>query len=220
MQSYNYTNKKSIVFGWHYPMHADIIRKATQNSDIPEGMRNILLKSVQKPDLDENFLYGQKHFYYPNDKIKSYLDYTGTHNAKHLYKTHLKKALKAIRSGNNGIFTDEAGRALHYLQDMTQPNHIDSGSIIKKAQEAAVPHHKFEMDAYAKQNKFYDNCTAIEIDAKSFNDLFDKTINLSQKNQIPRKNNIENWDNITQNAISLAISSTRKFIEMLLPFAL
>ena len=91
---------------------------------------------------------------------------------------------------------------------------------ITKAKEVAVPHHKFEMDAYDKQNKFYDNYTAIEICAKSFNDLFDKTVNLSQKNQIPRKNNIENWDNITQNAIDLAISSTRKFIEMLSSFVL
>lgn len=132
MQSYNYTNKKSISFGWYYPMHADIIRKATQNSEIPRVMKNILLESVQKPDLEEFFLFGQKHFYYPQNKIKSYLDYTGTHNAKHLYKTYVKKALKAIRSGNKDNFADEAGRALHYLQDMTQPNHIDKGSIIKK----------------------------------------------------------------------------------------
>lgn len=220
MQSYNYTNKNSISFGWHYPMHTNILKKATRNSNIPEMIENILLKSVQKPDLEENFLYGQKHFYYPNDKIKSYLDYTGTHNAKHLYKTHLKKSLNFFRVGNIIHGTDEAGRALHYLQDMTQPNHIDSGSIITKAKEFAVPHLKFEMDAYDKQNKFYDNYTTIEINAKSFNDLFDKTVNLSQKNQIPRKNNIENWDNITQNAIDLAISSTRKFIEMLSPFTL
>lgn len=215
MQNYNYTNKSSISFGWYYPMHANILKNATKNTSIPKITQNILMESVQKPDLEEFFLYGQKHFYYPNDKIKSYLDYTGTHNAKHLYKTHMKKALKAFRAGNTTIGTDEAGRALHYLQDMTQPNHIDSGSIITKAKEAAVPHHRFEINAYDKQNNFYDNYTPIEINANSFNDLFDKTVNLSQRNQIPRKNNIENWDNITQNAIDLAISTTRKFIEML-----
>lgn len=140
-------------------------------------------------------MYGQKHFYYPNNKIKSYLDYTGTHNAKHLYKTHIKKALKAFRVGNTTIGTDEAGRALHYLQDMTQANHIDSGSIITKAKEAAVHHHKFEINAYDKQNNFYENYTPIEINENSFNDLFNKTVSLSQRNQIPRKNNIENWNN-------------------------
>lgn len=215
MQNCNYSYKSSISFGWYYPMHANILKNAAKNTSIPKTIQNILLESVQKPDLEEFFLYGQKHFYYPNDKIKSYLDYTGTHNAQHLYKTHMKKALKAFRFGNTEIGADEAGRALHYLQDMTQPNHIDSGSIIKKAKEAVVPHHKFEMDAYDKQNNFYDNHNPIEISANSFNDLFNKTVNLSQKTQIPRKNNIENWDNIAQNGLDLAISTTRKFIEML-----
>lgn len=99
-------------------------------------------------------MYGQKHFYYPNESTKSL-------------------------SSRKYIGTDEAGRALHYLQDMTQPNHIDSGSIITKAKEAAVPHHRFEINAYDKQNNFYDNYTPIEINANSFNDLFDKTVNIS-----------------------------------------
>ncbi len=78
-----------------------------------------------------------------------------------------------------------------------------------------MPHHKFETDAYKKQNKFYYNYTPVEITANSYNDLFNKTVNLSQKNQIPTKDNIENWDNITQNAINLAISTTKKFLELL-----
>lgn len=76
------------------------------------------------------------------------------------------------------------------------------------------------MDAYNKQKQFYDKYTPIEIMANSFNDLFDKTVNLSLKNQIPQKNNIENWNNITQNALDLAISSTKKYIEMLTSFGL
>ncbi len=212
---HNCNNKSSISFGWYYPMHANITETATKNSGISKTINNILLKSVQEPDLKEFFLCGQKHFYYPKDRVKSYLDYTGTHNAKYMYKKHMKKALKALKTGNTENGADEAGLALHYLQDMTQPNHIDSGSIITKAKEALIPHHKFEMNAYEKQNKFYDNYTPIEITANSFNDLFYKTVNLSKKNQIPGKNNIENWDNITQNTINLAISTTKKFLELL-----
>lgn len=178
-------------------------------------MENILLEAVKKPDLEEFFLFGQKHFYYPNDRIKSYLDYTGTHNAKYMYKMHLKNALKELRNNNTTAGLDEAGRALHYLQDMTQPNHIDSGSVINKAKEAIMPHHRFEMEAFEKQDKFYQNHTPIKITANSFNKLFEETVNLSQKNNIPKKNNIENWDNITQNAIDLSISATKKFLELL-----
>lgn len=220
MHNYNYSDINSPSFGWYYPMHSKILKNAAKNTTISEKAHAILLKSVQRPDLEEFFLFGQKHFYYPNDKIKSYLDYTGTHNARHLYKTHMRRALKAFRNGDFEIGAEQAGRALHYLQDMTQPNHIDSGSIIKKAKEAIVPHHKFEMDTYDKQNEFYDKYTPIEIMANSFNDLFNKTVNLSQKNQIPRRNNIENWNNITQNGVDLAISSTRKFLEMLISYGL
>lgn len=216
MQSYKHANLTPISFGWYYKMHTDILKKSAGYNDIPATIKNILIDSVRKPDLEEFFLFGQKHFYYPNDKVKSFLDYTGTHNAKHLYKTHVKKALKAIKSGNKSDFADEAGRALHYLQDVTQPHHIDSGSIIAKAKEAIVPHHKFEMDAYYMQNEFYDKFTPIEIIANSFSDLFDKTVNLSQKNQIPRKNNIENWDSIIKNSLDLALSSTGKFLEMIM----
>lgn len=220
MQNYNCTNKNSISFGWHYRMHTDIVKNVVKKSNLSESVENILLDSVQKPDLDEFFMYGQNHFYYPDDKVKSYLDYTGKHNAKSLYKTHVKNALKALRAGDSENSADEAGRALHYLQDITQPNHIESGSILTKAKNAINPHHRYEMDAYDKENIFYDEYTPVEISANSFNDLFNKTIDISQKNQVPRKDNTESWDDITQNAINLAISSTREFLEMFSSFGL
>jgi len=207
-------NKNSISFGWYYPMHSTITKNAIKGNICPK-IEKILLESVKKPDLEEFFLVGQKHFYYPNDRIKSYLDYTGTHNAKYMYKMHLKNALKGLRNNNTETGMDEAGRALHYLQDMTQPNHIDSGSIIKKAKEAKMPHNRFEMNAFEKQDTFYQNHTPIKITANSFNKLFEEIVNLSQKNDIPKKSNIENWANITQNAIDLSISATKKFLELL-----
>ena len=77
-------NTDNTQFGWHYKMHADILRKSANLSNLPESIISAIEQAVQKPDFDEFFLYGQKHFYYPNDRIKSYLDYTKTHNAKYL----------------------------------------------------------------------------------------------------------------------------------------
>lgn len=215
METNNYTNKVLIPFGWHYVMHKDIVKNAGRNININRAINDILLESVQRPDFDEFFLYGQNHFYYPNRIIKSFLDYTGTHNAKYLYKKHIKQALKSLKTGNFKVGIDEAGRALHYLQDVTQPNHIDNGSFLLKAKEAIMPHHKFEMDIFAKQDKFYENYSRKTINAHSFSDLFTETVNISQKNQIPRKNNVDVWDDIAQNAIDLATDATIKFIEML-----
>ncbi len=207
-------NTDNTQFGWHYKMHADILRKSAILSNLPESIISAIEQAVQKPDFDEFFLYGQKHFYYPNDRIKSYLDYTKTHNAKYMYQLHLKKMYESLKLKNLEQGFSEAGRALHYLQDMTQPNHIDSGSIIKKALEKKS-HHKFEMDIFGRSNDFYAQTKPLDLKSKTLETLFDEVISISQKNQTPNMTNIDDWDIIAQNAINLATSATRKFLALI-----
>ena len=207
LQSNNNTS-----FGWHYKMHSDIVQKSTQKKNLPVSFINILKKSVEKPDFEEFVLYGQKHFYFPNDRIKSYLDYTGTHNAKYMYNKHIKNMDSAQ---NTEEFLDEAGRALHYLQDITQPHHIESGSIIKKAKDAMHPHHEFEMMIYDQQEKLTPNKPKTHLKSNNFQELFDETVNLSLQNQVPKNDNKEEWINISKYAIDLTIASTEKFLDIM-----
>lgn len=215
MQYRNDINRESIHFGWHDRMHSDIVKNVQKKPNDNSELDDIFLEAVKKPDSDERFLLGQYHFYYPDDKVKSYLDYTGTHNARYCYRSHIKNALKLFRLGNIEKSTDEAGRALHYLQDVTEPHHIDSGSIIDKAKDALMPHHKFEMDTFAKEDEFFKNYTPVNIRSNSFSDLFDETVILSQQTPVPVRNNIETWDDIAQNSINLVLSVTSKFLELL-----
>lgn len=209
---YNHTRTS---FGWHYKMHSDIVQNSIKHINLDDNVINTIKKYVQMPDFDEFFLFGQKHFFYPNDTVKSYLDYTGKHNAKSMYNLHLKKMLQLFNNGEHTKGLERAGRALHYLQDMTQPNHIDSGSILKKAFEKEFPHHKFEMDSFSKGNKIFHNIKHIEFQSRTFEELFDEVIKLSQKNKIPTRSNTGEWDTIAQDAMNIATSATEKFMELL-----
>ena len=211
----DFNTNKNISFGWYYNMHRGIVEYAVRNKQIPESIIEQIAKAATKPDLEEFFLVGQKHFYYPDDKIKSYLDYTGTHNAKYMYKEHLCKMKEAFKQGQKAKGFDEAGRALHYLQDMTQTNHIDSGSIIQKAKEAKMPHHKFEMDMFAQEDLLYSQSTPVNLVSCNYYALFDEVVNLSKQNDVAKTNNQAKWNEIGQNSINLALSATSKFFDFL-----
>lgn len=209
-------NKHNPSFGWHYPMHKKILTAVLDNAKIPHynEITRILRESVQKPDLDEFFLYGQSHFYYPKDIIKSYLDITGTHNAKAAYKKHLSKMDKYLSCKAAEPALDEAGRALHYLQDMAQPNHIQSGSIIRKAIDKKM-HADFEMSSFAIQDKLLNNANPPAVNSADFDTLFKDTIELSLPNKFPSSNNVSEWGNIAQKGIDTAVGSTKRFLELL-----
>ena len=208
-------NNNSTSFGWHYKNHSHILTKTNIAKSIDKSILETLETFVQKPDFDEFFLYGQKHFYYPNDIVKSYLDYTGTHNAKYMYKKHISKMHKLFAEGKLVQGLEEAGRALHYLQDITQPHHIDSGSIIKKAKDAVNPHHSFEMFVNSKIDFLLEKNKPLKLKANSFETLFDEVINLSKTNQVPTMKNTNDWDKIATDAINIATTATQKFIELL-----
>lgn len=209
----NQNNKTS--FGWYFKMHADIVKNSAKLTDFDKSAMATIEKYVKRPDLDEFFLLGQKHFYYPDSKMKSYCDYTGTHNAKYMYNSHVKKMNDALTSDRKEQSFEEAGRALHYLHDMTQPNHIESGSFIQKIKESINPHHKFEMDIYDRSKKIYANAQPVEMESKTHEELFDEVLNISKNNQKPTMANIDKWDDIAQNAINTATGATKKFLDIL-----
>ncbi len=209
--------KKSPNFGWHYRMHTKILNKAAEISNFkaenPHAFA-ILQNAVIKPDFDEFFMYNENHFFYPEKRIKSFLDFSGKHNAKYLYLRHLSKFFEELKNKNCITGFDEAGRALHYLQDITQPQHIESGSIIRKALDKSM-HHRFEVQAFGNCDKYINNHTPYAfVKTHDFLSLFNQTVKISRKNQIPSNKNKSDWDNIAQNGVNLAIDATKRFLEI------
>lgn len=208
-------NHNKTSFGLHYKMHSDIVQQVIPEFRIQEHLREILVNSVAQPDFDEFILYGQNHFFYPNSKVKSFLDFSGKSNAKAMYHKHIKAMLHNLSEGDKAKGVEEGARGLHYLHDVTQPHHIQQGSVFAKLRDVRMPHHKFEMDIYDIEGQLFENTKEIELCSKGFSDLFDETVGLSLQNPIPTKNNQKQWVEYGQNTIDLALSSTKRFFEIL-----
>lgn len=203
------------TFGWVYPMHTNILKEAAKTLPIDDKILKIMSKSVQQPDFDEAFLFWQRHFYYPTQKRKSFLDFTRTHNAKQTYLKHLREMDEDIKNKASAteIF-DKAGRALHYLQDITQPNHTDAGGIIAKAL-ARKALRQFEIETLDKQHEIFATVNPITLHSKNFEDLFDMTLQISHKNKVPTEENRTEWTIIAQRGVTNAVMATKKFLELL-----
>lgn len=204
-------------FGWHYRMHTKILNAAADSQNLKAGnsyVFHVLQNAVIKPDFDEFFMYNENHFYYPDKKIKSFFDFNGKHNAKYVYLEHLNKFFDALKQKHYTESIDHAGRALHYLQDITQPQHIESGSILKKALDKTM-HHEFEMQAYADCDKLIKQHTPVAlVQNADFASLFNQTTNLSLQNKIPTRKNKAEWNEIAQNGVNLALDATKRFLEI------
>ena len=209
----NNNSNKLVSFGWYTTIHGNVTKSVGKKLGLSSNLLKKIAYYAQKPDFDEIFLFRQKHYFYPN-KNKSFLDITKTRNAKYAYKKHINKMKKAFSMGEQDKAINEAGRALHFLQDMSQPHHIEEGSFFQKVKTAIFPHIAFETKIHTIQNDLYNKSKPINIDAKNFDELFKSTLQLSQKIEIPQKSNQDNWTNIGQKAINITIASTNKFFEL------
>lgn len=201
-------------FGWRYKMHYDIVSTAGKHFKYKDyDVLSILQDAVQRPDFDEVCLFSQKHFYYPNSKIKSFWDLTGDRNAKSVYEKHISCFKESFKNFPLCAF-EEAGRAIHFLQDVAQPQHIDRSSIIKKMFDIDI-HKNFEQFALDKSESLLKQARPAQLKSNTFEALFDDTVNLASKNQVPTKDNRELWDAIAFDGTNAALGATRRFFELL-----
>lgn len=207
--------ENSPSFGWRYKMHADIALAAGKKfgRENPDVLR-VIEKSVIKPDFDEAFFYSQNHFYYPNSKIKSFLDLTGEHNAKSYYNKHIQNFRNLLNNDYDYYAANKAGRALHYLQDITQPQHIENTSVLKKWQDKDV-HIDFEQFAYDEAQSLIKEARPQKFKSKSFEELFDDAVNVSLENKVPNRDNRELWGAIAYDSVNVAMGATKRFFEIL-----
>lgn len=194
----------NINFGWCKSMHGDMTHYALKGV-VPKKVLEKFCRYVQLPDEDEAFLYGQKHF------LGGFLDFRGKSNARYAARQHIKELYKDKRDPKSD---EHAFRFLHYLQDITQPNHIEKSSIFKKIRDAIIPHHKFEVMMCDNQEELYKNSQEVPLRSNNLKNLFEEVLSISSKNEPPSRKNQEKWFEIAQNGINLALSATRRFFEI------
>lgn len=204
-------------FGWRDATHKEIVETVLKDYPNLQQYGPILEEFVQKPDFDEKGFKSNNHFYFPPKSFsvfKSFLDISGKSNAYAYYLKHVSIMQDCIEKGDIPTALEHAGRAMHFLQDVSQPHHSHRGNIIKKANERAV-HSEFETFAKENQEQFLNSLTCKNQHYDNFSDLFIKTANYSSNSKSASKENKDEWEQIAQNGINNAFSATKEFINKL-----
>ncbi len=216
---------KNTSFGWKFKTHEQITSLIVEDFPKLAKYKKTLITSVIKPDFDERGFKGNNHFYYKPEMFRpreSFLDMLGKNNAGARYALHMYQFKKFLNK-NNEKSMEHAGRALHFLQDITQPQHTERGTVFKKWKDLKV-HLGFENFVLNNQDRLITqslkNCMQIGNEYKNYSyaelgKLFIEKVHKSTAVTPPNNKNQHSWDYIAQYGISNAIDATKSFFEMI-----
>lgn len=201
-------------FGWRYPTHMKITAKAVDELPNLRKYKDILTEFVQKPDFDERGFKGNNHFYFTPTLFhprESFLDLTGRNNAASKFSEHVFYFEELFNKDKNEAL-EHAGRALHFLQDVTQPQHTERGTVLQKWKDLEI-HKQFEAFAFKNEDYFTKNAKPVQLELEPDNiiDLFDEAVFHSEHGKQVRADNAKEWTGIAQTGISNAIQVTKEF---------
>ena len=147
-----------------------------------------------------------------NKNAVSYMDYNGKNNAKYAYLDHLDKMDNAIEDEDTDLAIENAARACHFLQDMSQPQHIEETSTFGKAIDLKI-HTDFEDLAEKNVKEFAQNFESESTDSRHYLDLFQDTFGQTKDlGKITRKNEPD-WKEISQKQFNMAVQATKEFLQ-------
>lgn len=208
-------------FGWRYPTHKKITSQVVEELPKLKKYKDIIVEFVQKPDFDERGFKGNNHFYFTPSMMhprESFLDLTGRNNAASKFSEHVFYFEELINKDKNEAF-EHAGRALHFLQDVTQPQHTERGTVFQKWIDLEM-HKQFEK--FASRNENFLICSAkpvkFELEPDNIMDLFDEAVFHSENGRQVRNDNAKEWIDIAQSGISNALQATKEFCNYLSKF--
>lgn len=208
-------------FGWRYTTHKKITAQAVEELPKLKKYKDIIVEFVQKPDFDEQGFKGNNHFYFTPSLMhprESFLDLTGRNNAAAKFSEHVFYFEELINKDKNEAF-EHAGRALHFLQDVTQPQHTERGTVFQKWKDLEM-HKQFEKFASKNEDYFIGNAKPVKFELEPDNilDLFDEAVFHSERGKQVRKDNAGGWIDIAQTGISNAVQATKEFCAYLSSF--
>lgn len=208
-----YINKSDNThFGWFDKTHRFAIGKVIKELPDLQKYEEILKEFVVRPDYNELGYWGNWHFYYPKTE-GSFLDINRQNNAFVRYRLHVEKMLEAISEEDRMYkVMKHAGKALHFLQDMTQPHHTQEGFFFNKVLNVNT-HLGFEKLVNEMRKPFLKGHIIAPPISQSFEDIFMGNVNFSSKIGIPTDANRTNdWEHTGKEGLKQAVDSTWAFL--------
>ncbi len=217
-------NQHGISFGLNSNTHKKIVQKMIRE-EYPK-LRNyapIIQNAVVKPDFEEIGFHCNTHFYYPDQNMfrprESFFDFDGQHNARSKFNEHMNNFMEASKYCRFSEMADEAGRAKHFLDDMSVGLHVQRGNILQKWRDKKM-HKDFEEFIMNNEDTFIKNAkkTPIEFKTDTFDDIFMSVANYTKDTEFPNRANMDKWPEIAQNTINVAMDASRVFFDKISKF--
>lgn len=213
--------KNNVNFGFNYNTHRKIADTIIQN-EFPKLKKYIpiIREAVQRPDFDELGFRSNTHFYYPFESYfkprSSFLDFDWQHNARAKFNNHVDLMFKEHENKCFIKMVEQAGRAKHFLDDMSMGLHVERGNFLEKLKEMKV-HKAFENFIYRHEDEFIAKSSKSSVKFKdgSYDDIFMSVVNNTKHSEVPSLENIQRWPVIAQNSINSAMDSSRVFFKKL-----
>ncbi|MEI8128670.1 MAG: hypothetical protein WCG95_03530 [bacterium] len=205
-------NQNQTSFGWKDVTHKKITEASLADTPELAKYQKDLVNFVQRPDFDENGVNSNSHFYFPFAEKKSFSDSSGSDNAYGRYSYHVGQIKTSLENNDKQGAIEHAGRALHFLQDVSEQHHSHQGNLFQKAQEQNI-HIEFEDFIKDNQDKIFKNIAPKQVEGnKNFDDLFIKTAEYSARSDFATINNRDKWERLGQDGLSNAMHATREFL--------
>jgi len=202
--------KDKTNFGWFYGTHKRITRFALKDLSNLMPHKGMLEEFAQRPDFDETRIFNNCHFYSPVTG-RSFFDFDGKHNALAKYMEHVSQMLANIAEENKALCIEHAGRALHYLQDITQVQHSQTEGLLKRLLHRKM-HLNFEEFVREHQKAYFEGYEDKPFTDRPFKDIFLENLQVRLESNYPTKKNRYAWDRFGCAGVLQARSSTREFL--------
>ena len=216
--------QNGINFGLNSNTHKKIAQKLIKE-EYPK-LRNyapIIQNAVVKPDFEEIGFHCNTHFYYPDQNMfrprESFFDFDGQHNARSKFNEHMNNFMEASKYCRFSEMADEAGRAKHFLDDMSVGLHVQRGNILQKWRDKKM-HERFEIYIRDNDDAFIKNAekSPVEFKTDTFDDIFMSVANFTKDTEFPNSTNTDKWPEIAQNTINVAMDASRVFFDKVSKF--
>ncbi len=209
----------NINFGFNCNTHRKLAQKVIED-EFPR-LRNylpVIKKAVVAPDFEERGFHSNTHFYFPVESIfkprESFLDFDAGHNARAQFNLHIDNFYERLKYFRFNEMADEAGRAKHFLDDMSVGLHVKRGNFLDKLSEGKI-HLSYEEFIFRHEDEFIKKSskTPVNFETEDFDDIFMSVVNYSKNSEMPAADNVKRWSEIAQNSINLALDASRVFFK-------
>ncbi|MEW5818764.1 MAG: zinc dependent phospholipase C family protein [Cyanobacteriota bacterium] len=218
--------RKSISFGWssndpstHGFMTDKAARIVIANQKdklniLNEDNIKLLARYADKPDEDEHCFLQDTHYYHHKTKRTIFFR---KQTAMKNFLDHAAKAVEAYKNNNKQLALQELGRACHYLEDISQPNHVTTWNPIQ-AKLRKKDHFNFEKYAANKQDFFkFEPLKNIQINYTNFTEFIKDLAETTSKKSAPyqktlQENKPQNWYQVANTCINYGQNQVATFI--------